>query len=132
MESLSFHRPKWMIKANLAAGLLFLIAGIVTFLAGRLGIPILWWLIAIFWFRRYSWAKEIPFLEISDEALTLHLGPNRAHSLPWSKIQAAEGDEQRVEVRLDDGSGLTFKASDLEKGELPRFLAALRRNLPIG
>lgn len=121
-----------MIKANLAAGILFLVAGIATFLAGRLGIPILWWLIAIFWFRRYSWAKEIPFLEISDAGITMHLGPNRAHSLAWAQVQDIEGDERRVDLRLDDGSGLTFKASDLEKGELARFLAAVRRNLPIG
>lgn len=132
MELVQFHRPGWMVKANLAAGILFLVAGIVTFLAGRLGIPVLWWLIAIFWIRRYRWSREIPFLEISGQGLTMHLGPNRQHSLSWDQVKEVEGDDRRVDLHLEDGSGLTFKASDLEKGELPGFIAAVRRNLRIG
>lgn len=115
-----------MVLANLAAAIFFGIAGCATFLAGRLWFPIVWWVLGLFWVRRYFWARDSPFLELTAEELRLYLGPGREQTLPWDRVKAVTTLEGRLDLELTDGSKLGFGDSDLAAGEFPRFRERVR------
>ena len=110
-----------MVLANLAAAIFFGIAGCATFLAGRLWIPIIWWVLGMFWLRRYLWARDSPFVALTTEDLRLYLGPGREETLPWNRVRAVTTVERRLDLELRDGSKVGFGDSDLAAGEFPRF-----------
>jgi hypothetical protein len=116
-----FHRPRWMVLANLAGAIFFGIAGCATFLAGRLWFPVIWWVLGMFWFRRYLWARDSPFLELTANALLLYLGPGREEALPWNRVKAVTALDRRLDLELVDGTKVGFVDSDLAVGEFPRF-----------
>jgi hypothetical protein len=114
-----------MIRINLIGAVLFGLAGCVTFFAGKLWFPIVWWVLGAFWYRRYRWAQEAPFLELDAEGLSMYVG-DRQHRLPWSEVQAIDEKEDRITLDLLDGTHLGFKRSDLAQGDFPRFTEACR------
>ena len=125
-EPLRFRRPQWMIRINLMGAVLFGLAGCVTFAAGKLWFPIVWWVLGAFWYRRYRWAQEAPFLELDDEGLSMYVG-DRQHRLPWTEVRDIEEDGKRITFDLLDGTQLGFKRSDLAEGEFSSFKAACHR-----
>ena len=127
-DGVRFHRPRWMIQANLVAAILFIVAGCATFLAGRLFIPIVWWVFGVFWIRRYRWAQDSPFLVLNDTHLVLFVG-DRQQSLPWTDVEGMDLEEKKITLQLKDGSKLSFSASDLAENEFPRFSETLQSHL---
>ena len=115
-----------MVLANLVAAIFFGIAGSATFLAGRLWFPIIWWVLGLFWLRRYFWARDSPFIELTTSDLRLYLGPGREQILPWNRVQEVTTPEGRLELELEDGTKVGFGASDLAAGEFPRFCERVR------
>lgn len=116
-----------MVVANLIAAIFFGVAGTATFLAGRLWFPIIWWVLGLFWLRRYFWARDSPFLELSTEDLRIYISPGREQILPWSHVEAVHSQEKRIDLELADGSKAGFRASDLAAGEFLRFSTKVKQ-----
>ncbi len=125
----AFARPQWLVRLNLVAAILFVIPSLLGFVDQRMFFGLLWLAIAGLWLRRYRWARESPFLEVTADALVVHLGPGRSRPLPLSEVAELTATDAAVVLRLNDGSGVRFSASDLAPGEIPRLAEVLGRRL---
>ncbi len=125
----TFARPPWLVRLNLVAAILFVVPGLLNFANQRVFFGLVWLAIAGLWLRRFAWARQSPFLEVTADALVAHLGPGRSRSLRLAEVAALEASEEAVELRLGDGSTVRFRASDLATGEVPRLAEVLGARL---
>lgn len=131
-DSVGFPRPGLTVYGNLLATLLFAITGGLYFLSGRKGFGIGWWLIGALWLRRYFWARKTPMLELTREAILMHVSPRRTRSLPLEEIVSARFEGDAIHLELEDDFSVKYSGFDLRKNDMNvfyRLLEERRRNV---
>lgn len=125
----TFQRPKYMIVGYGLAIALAFIAAMFAYTTGKMFFGLLWLIFSLVWVKQFLWARKAPFLEVTDDALVTHIRPGRQYPTAFADVATLDVDPKFVQLNLEDGSHLRFKASDLRADDLPRLARALRARL---
>jgi hypothetical protein len=133
-----FPRNRVLTTLMVVNTLLLGLCGILSFSSGKALFSMVWFVGALLFYINFLWSKKTPFIQLSQEGLTLSLAMGRSRRMVnWRDIASLrQVSEKKVHLLLQNGEQIKIALFSLNKEDrvplLRRLDAQLAPKWPTG